>query len=98
MFSNHTARCPQIHVSICVCACSGVQCTDMTYVCADGTCLKKPNPECDFVTDCPDASDEKQCGEKINTLSSYVFFFIISFALIQWLYFVSCSAGEVSQD
>ncbi|XP_041641491.1 transmembrane protease serine 6 isoform X2 [Cheilinus undulatus] len=39
----------------------GVQCTDMTYVCADGTCLKKPNPECDFVTDCPDQSDEKQC-------------------------------------
>lgn len=39
----------------------------MTYVCADGTCLKKPNPECDSVTDCPDASDEKQCGETINT-------------------------------
>lgn len=39
----------------------GVPCTDMTYVCADGTCLKKPNPECDSITDCPDASDEKQC-------------------------------------
>ncbi|CAK6975057.1 transmembrane protease serine 6 [Scomber scombrus] len=38
-----------------------VQCTDMTYVCADGTCLKKPNPECDFISDCPDASDEKHC-------------------------------------
>lgn len=37
----------------------------MTYVCADGTCLKKPNPECDSVADCPDASDEKQCGEMI---------------------------------
>lgn len=49
-----------------VCARLGVECTDMTYMCADGTCLKKPNPECDFVTDCPDASDEKQCGEQKN--------------------------------
>ncbi|XP_007231264.3 transmembrane protease serine 6 isoform X2 [Astyanax mexicanus] len=39
----------------------GVPCTDMTYMCADGTCLKKPNPVCDFITDCPDASDEKHC-------------------------------------
>ncbi|XP_068177212.1 transmembrane protease serine 6 isoform X2 [Antennarius striatus] len=39
----------------------GVPCTDMTYVCADGTCLKKTNPECDLVNDCPDASDEDQC-------------------------------------
>lgn len=60
-----------------VCVCPGVQCTDMTYVCADGTCLKKPNPECDFVTDCPDASDETHCGEKKNkpTFNIYIFLF-----------------------
>lgn len=63
----------------------------MTYVCADGTCLKKPNPECDFVNDCPDASDEKQCGEKINTLSSSRSFIIVSFAVIKFrVFFVSC--------
>ncbi|XP_048871308.1 transmembrane protease serine 6 isoform X1 [Brienomyrus brachyistius] len=40
---------------------AGVHCTEMTYKCADGTCIKKSNPECDFVTDCPDASDERHC-------------------------------------
>ncbi|XP_020499536.1 transmembrane protease serine 6 isoform X1 [Labrus bergylta] len=50
----------------------GVQCTDMTYVCADGTCLKKPNPECDFVTDCPDQSDEKQCDCGLRQFSSRI--------------------------
>lgn len=43
----------------------------MTYVCADGTCLKKPNPECDFVTDCPDASDEKHCGKKTRSPNTF---------------------------
>ncbi|XP_026216677.1 transmembrane protease serine 6 isoform X2 [Anabas testudineus] len=50
----------------------GVQCTDMTYVCADGTCLKKPNPECDSVADCPDASDEKQCDCGLRQFSSRI--------------------------
>uniref|UniRef100_UPI001A984FC2 transmembrane protease serine 6-like n=1 Tax=Gasterosteus aculeatus aculeatus TaxID=481459 RepID=UPI001A984FC2 len=50
----------------------GVQCTDMTYVCADGTCLKKPNPECDFVSDCPDASDEKHCDCGLRQFSSRI--------------------------
>ncbi|KAF7217805.1 transmembrane protease serine 6 [Nothobranchius furzeri] len=50
----------------------GVVCTDMTYVCADGTCLKKPNPECDSVTDCPDASDENQCDCGLRQFSSRI--------------------------
>ncbi|XP_037546491.1 transmembrane protease serine 6 [Nematolebias whitei] len=50
----------------------GVACTDLTYVCADGTCLKKPNPECDSVTDCPDASDEKQCDCGLRQFSSRI--------------------------
>ncbi|XP_041725627.1 transmembrane protease serine 6 [Coregonus clupeaformis] len=50
----------------------GVQCTDMTYVCADGTCLKKPNPECDFIADCPDASDERHCNCGLRQFSSRV--------------------------
>ncbi|KAM9770030.1 transmembrane protease serine 6 isoform 1-T1 [Menidia menidia] len=50
----------------------GVQCTDMTYMCTDGTCLKKPNPECDYTTDCPDASDEKQCDCGLRQFSSRI--------------------------
>nr|XP_046166528.1 transmembrane protease serine 6 [Oncorhynchus gorbuscha] len=50
----------------------GVQCTDRTYVCADGTCLKKPNPECDFITDCPDASDERHCDCGLRQFTSRV--------------------------
>ncbi|XP_038835127.1 transmembrane protease serine 6-like isoform X2 [Salvelinus namaycush] len=50
----------------------GVQCTDKTYVCADGTCLKKPNPECDFITDCPDASDERHCDCGLRQFTSRV--------------------------
>ncbi|XP_036425941.1 transmembrane protease serine 6 isoform X1 [Colossoma macropomum] len=50
----------------------GVPCTDMTYMCADGTCLKKPNPACDFITDCPDASDEKHCDCGLRQFSTRV--------------------------
>ncbi|KAF3687986.1 Transmembrane protease serine 6 [Channa argus] len=50
----------------------GVQCTDTTYVCANGTCLKKPNPECDSITDCPDASDETQCDCGLRQFSTRI--------------------------
>ncbi|XP_034150112.1 transmembrane protease serine 6 isoform X2 [Esox lucius] len=56
----------------CVGGCEGVHCTDMTYVCADGTCLKKPNPECDFISDCPDASDERHCDCGLRQFSSRI--------------------------
>ncbi|KAF7651877.1 hypothetical protein LDENG_00104210 [Lucifuga dentata] len=51
---------------------SGVQCSDMTYMCADGTCVKKPNAECDFISDCPDASDEEDCECGLQQLSSRI--------------------------
>ncbi|XP_053353920.1 transmembrane protease serine 6 [Clarias gariepinus] len=50
----------------------GVPCTDRTYMCADGTCLKKLNPACDFITDCPDASDEKNCDCGLRQFSTRV--------------------------
>ncbi|XP_026116560.1 transmembrane protease serine 6 [Carassius auratus] len=50
----------------------GIPCSDWTYVCGDGTCLKKPNPECDFITDCPDESDEKYCNCGLRPFSSRV--------------------------
>ncbi|KAM6972405.1 transmembrane protease serine 6 [Aplochiton taeniatus] len=50
----------------------GVECSDMTYLCADGTCLRKPNPQCDFITDCPDASDERHCDCGLRQFSSRI--------------------------
>ncbi|XP_034043609.1 transmembrane protease serine 6 [Thalassophryne amazonica] len=49
-----------------------VQCTDVTYMCTDGTCLKKPNPECDFILECPDASDEAQCDCGLSHVSNRI--------------------------
>nr|XP_028601523.1 transmembrane protease serine 6 [Podarcis muralis] len=39
----------------------GVPCGLFTYLCADGSCVKKPNPQCDSVPDCKDRSDEMHC-------------------------------------
>lgn len=57
-----SVRHPLLKIHVCA-GWLGADCTEMTYKCADGTCIKKSNPECDFVTDCPDASDERHCGE-----------------------------------
>lgn len=39
------------------------RCPDHTFTCDNGECVTKLNPECDFVTDCADGSDEARCGE-----------------------------------
>ncbi|XP_072512059.1 transmembrane protease serine 6 [Notamacropus eugenii] len=39
----------------------GVPCGAFKYKCADGSCLKKPNPQCDDNPDCNDQSDEQHC-------------------------------------
>ncbi|KAM9327121.1 transmembrane protease serine 6 [Gastrophryne carolinensis] len=36
-------------------------CGAFNYKCADGTCVKKANPECDLAKDCTDGSDERNC-------------------------------------
>nr|XP_015220807.1 PREDICTED: transmembrane protease serine 9 [Lepisosteus oculatus] len=37
-------------------------CPAKTFACDNGECVTKINPECDFVADCADASDEAQCA------------------------------------
>ncbi|KAL7870623.1 hypothetical protein SRHO_G00081200 [Serrasalmus rhombeus] len=37
-------------------------CTESNYLCKNGQCLTKQNPECDGVKDCEDGSDE-DCGD-----------------------------------
>ncbi|XP_031720192.1 transmembrane protease serine 9 [Anarrhichthys ocellatus] len=38
------------------------RCPDNTFTCDDGECVTKLNPECDFVPDCADGSDEARCA------------------------------------
>lgn len=42
---------------------SAASCPDNTFTCDSGECVTKVNPECDFVPDCTDGSDEARCGE-----------------------------------
>ncbi|XP_029110648.1 transmembrane protease serine 9 [Scleropages formosus] len=37
-------------------------CPENTFPCDNGQCITKPNPECDFLQDCADASDESHCN------------------------------------
>ncbi|KAM6962553.1 transmembrane protease serine 9 [Aplochiton taeniatus] len=37
-------------------------CPDNLFTCDNGECLTKPNPECDFIPDCSDGSDEARCA------------------------------------
>ncbi|XP_049910862.1 transmembrane protease serine 9 [Epinephelus moara] len=38
------------------------RCPDNTFTCDNGECVTKLNPECDFVPDCADGSDEARCA------------------------------------
>lgn len=42
---------------------STARCPENTFTCDSGECVTKLNPECDFVADCADGSDEARCGE-----------------------------------
>lgn len=41
---------------------SPARCPEKTFTCDNGECITKINPECDFIRDCADASDEAHCG------------------------------------
>ncbi|XP_066450666.1 transmembrane protease serine 6 isoform X1 [Eleutherodactylus coqui] len=47
-----------------------IPCGTFNYKCADGSCLKKSNPECDSVEDCADGSDEQNCDCGLQVLGS----------------------------
>ncbi|XP_051978127.1 transmembrane protease serine 9 [Xyrauchen texanus] len=38
------------------------KCPENTFTCGNGECITKPNPECDFISDCVDGSDEAFCS------------------------------------
>uniref|UniRef100_W5M9V0 Transmembrane serine protease 9 n=1 Tax=Lepisosteus oculatus TaxID=7918 RepID=W5M9V0_LEPOC len=46
-------------------------CPAKTFACDNGECVTKINPECDFVADCADASDEAQCGSQISCSNAF---------------------------
>ncbi|KAM8888770.1 transmembrane protease serine 9 [Synchiropus picturatus] len=37
------------------------KCPDSTFTCDNGECVTKVNPECDYIPDCADGSDEARC-------------------------------------
>nr|XP_020494569.1 transmembrane protease serine 9 [Labrus bergylta] len=41
---------------------SMARCPDNTFTCDNGECITKVNPECDFIPDCADGSDEARCA------------------------------------
>ncbi|XP_059425230.1 transmembrane protease serine 9-like [Carassius carassius] len=38
------------------------KCPENTFTCDNGECITKTNPECDYITDCVDGSDEAFCS------------------------------------
>lgn len=55
------------------------RCPDDMFTCANGECVTKPNPECDFVSDCADESDEAYCCEHFLNLLNLCSFTISSY-------------------
>ncbi|XP_056380093.1 transmembrane protease serine 6 isoform X2 [Hyla sarda] len=49
-----------------------VPCGAFNYRCADGSCVKKTNPECDSVKDCADGSDEENCDCGVQAMESRI--------------------------
>ncbi|KAI3368757.1 hypothetical protein L3Q82_025737, partial [Scortum barcoo] len=43
------------------------RCPENTFICDNGECVTKLNPECDFIPDCADRSDEARCACGMRT-------------------------------
>ncbi|TRZ01440.1 hypothetical protein DNTS_023540, partial [Danionella cerebrum] len=46
------------------------KCPESTFTCDSGECITKVNPECDYITDCVDGSDEAFCSCGTRTMTT----------------------------
>lgn len=59
--NNSTQWLAQVLVCLFTASVPAARCPDNTFTCDNGECVTKFNPECDFVSDCVDGSDEARC-------------------------------------